>query len=69
VKLVIQEDGAGSFVCLEHLADGLPKGARRLGAVGHGEVEDGVGGGAVHPSADAEVSLCPCRIGGREVER
>jgi hypothetical protein len=64
VKLVIQEDGAGSFVCLEHLADGLPKGARRLGAVGHGEVEDGVGGGDVHPSADAEVSVCPCRIGG-----
>jgi hypothetical protein len=61
---VIQEDGAGSFVCLEHLADGLPKGARRLGAVGHGEVEDGVGGGDVHPSADAEVSVCPCRIGG-----
>jgi hypothetical protein len=64
VKLVIQEDGVGSFVCLEHLVDGLPKGARHLGVVGHGEVEDGIGGGVVHPSADAEVSLCPCRFGG-----
>lgn len=59
VELVIQEDGARSFVRLEHRADGRPKSARRLRVVGHGEVEDGVRDGAVHPSADAEVSLRP----------
>jgi len=65
VELVIQEDGARSFVRLEHRADGRPKGARRLLVVGHGEVEDGVGDGAVHPSADAEVSLQPGLVGVR----
>ena len=64
VEFVIQEDGARSFVRLEHSADGRPKGARRLRVVGHGEVEDGVGDGAVHPSADAEVSLRPGLVGG-----
>lgn len=64
VKLVIQEDGARSFVCLEHPADGRPKNARCLRVVGYGEVEDGVGDGAVHPSADAEVSLFPGLVGG-----
>jgi hypothetical protein len=63
VELVIQEDGAWSFVRLEHLADGRPKGTHRLLVVGHGEVEDGVGDGAVHPSADVEVSLQPGLIG------
>ena len=61
---MIQEDGVRSFVCLEHPADGRPKSARRLRVVGHGEVEDGVRDGAVHPSADAEISLCPGLVGG-----
>jgi hypothetical protein len=64
VKLVIQEDGARSLVGLEHPADGCPKSARRLRVVGHGEVEDGVGDGAVHPAADAEVRLCPDLVSG-----
>jgi hypothetical protein len=66
VELVIQEDGARSLVGLEHPADGRPKSARRLRVVGHGEVEDGVGDGAVHPAADAEVRLCPDLVGGTQ---
>lgn len=64
VELVIEEDGTRRFVRLEHVVDGLPQRACRLLIVGHGEVEDGVGGGAVHPSADAEVSLLPGFVGG-----
>ena len=56
-----QVDGAGSIVRLEVIFDGAPKLARRL-VWRHGEVEDGLGDGAVQQCADAAVVLDPNRI-------
>ena len=65
VELVTQEDGAGRLVSLVQVGDGRPELAGGLLGAGHSEVEDGVGDGAEDPTADAEVSLHPCIIGGR----
>ena len=66
-ELLLEDDGVGLLIRLEQSLDGDVQGASVLIGL-HGEVEDGVVDGAVHPAADAGVRLGPQRVsrtGGR----
>ena len=67
MEFLLEDDGVGLLICLEQSLDGDVHGASVLIGL-HGEVEDGVVDGAVHPAADAGVGLGPQRVsrtGGR----
>jgi len=58
VELLPEDDSARLLVRLEQGLDGDVQGTRVLIRL-HGEVEDGVVAGAVHPATDASVGLRP----------
>jgi hypothetical protein len=58
VELQLEDDGARLLVRLEQCFDGDVQRAGVLSRL-HGEVEDGVVDGAIHPAADASVGLRP----------
>ena len=58
VELLLEDDGAGLLVRLEQGLDGDVQRACILIGL-HGEVEDGVFNGAIHPAANASVGLRP----------
>jgi hypothetical protein len=64
VELLLEDDGARLLVRLEQGLDGDVQGAGVLIRL-HGEVEDGVIGGVVHPPANTRVGLRPQGSAGR----
>jgi hypothetical protein len=68
VELLLEDDGARLLVCLEQPLNGDVQRARVLIGL-HGEVEDGVFGGVVHPASNTIIRLRPQGVVGTRSHR
>ena len=62
VEFLAEDDGARFLVSLEQSLDGDVEGAGVVVGVFHGEVEERIIDGAVHPAANAGIRLRPCWV-------